>query len=68
MSSGSTLTLQRELIRLLGHCVQQVVAHLLDEASPRIKGDLKLTRLGWDMDGVPAEDAAQRITRAAGWT
>jgi hypothetical protein len=48
--------------------VQQVVAHLLDEASPLIKGDLNLTWLGWDMDGVPAEDAAQRITRAAGWT
>lgn len=50
------------------HCVQQVVAYLPDEAAVPIKGNLTLTLLDGYTDGVPAEEAAQRIRRSAGWT
>lgn len=52
----------------LSHCVQQVVAYLPDEAALLIEGDLTLTLLDGYTDGVPAEEAAQRIRRSADWT
>jgi hypothetical protein len=48
--------------------VQQVMAHLPDEAAVPIEGKLKPTLLDWYTDGVPTEEAAQRIRRSAGWT
>ncbi len=48
--------------------MQQVVAYLPDDAAVPIKGDLNLTLLDWYTDGVPAEEAAQRIRRSAGRT
>jgi hypothetical protein len=33
-----------------------------------VQGDLNLTLLDWYTDGIPAEEAAERIRRSAGWT
>jgi hypothetical protein len=50
------------------HYLQQVAAHLPDEATQLVQGDLNLTLLDWYTDGVPAEEAAARISRSAGWS
>jgi hypothetical protein len=50
------------------HYLQQVAAHLPDEAAQLLQGNLNLTLLDWYTDGVPAEEAAERIRRSAGWS
>jgi len=50
------------------HYLQLVAAHLPDEAAQLVRGDLNLTLLDWYTDGIPAEEAAARIRRSAGWT
>lgn len=50
------------------HYLQHVAAHLPDEAAQMVQGDLNLTLLDWYTDGIPAEEAAERIRRSAGWT
>lgn len=50
------------------HYLQQVVAKLPDEAAQLVQGDLNLTLLDWYTDGIPAEEAAERIRRSAGWS
>ncbi|WP_194164525.1 hypothetical protein [Microvirga thermotolerans] len=50
------------------HYLKQVAAHLPDEAAQLVQGDLNLTLLDWYTDGIPAEEAAERIRRSAGWT
>jgi hypothetical protein len=47
--------------------VQPVVAHLPDAAAVLIEGGLNLTLLDWYTNGVPTEEAAQRIRRSADW-
>lgn len=49
------------------HYLQEVAAHLPEEATQLIRGDLNLTLLEWYTDGVPAREAAERIRRSAGW-
>jgi hypothetical protein len=49
------------------HYLQQVAAHLPDEAAKLVHGDLNLTLLDWYTEGVRAEEAAARIRRSAGW-
>jgi hypothetical protein len=48
--------------------LENVASELPAEAGELIKGSLNLTLLDWYTDGVPAEEAAQRIRRSAGWT
>ena len=50
------------------HDLQQLAAHLPDEGAPLVQGDLNLTLLDWYTEGIPAEEAAARIRRSAGWT
>lgn len=50
------------------HYLQQVAAHLPDEAAQLAQGDLNLTLLDWYTDGIAAEEAAARIRRSVGWT
>jgi len=50
------------------HYLQQIAAHLPDEAAQLVQGALNLTLLDWYTDGVPAEEATERIRRSAGWT
>ena len=49
------------------HYLQEVAAHLPEEATQLIRGDLSMTLLEWYTDGVPAREAAERIRRSAGW-
>jgi hypothetical protein len=47
--------------------LEKVARQLPEEAGELIEGDLNLTLLDWYTDGVPAEEAAARIRRSAGW-
>ena len=47
--------------------LEKVARQLPEEAGKLIEGDLNLTLLDWYTDGVPAEEAAARIRRSAGW-
>jgi hypothetical protein len=48
--------------------LEEVARQLPPEAGKLIEGDLNLTLLDWYTDGIPAQEAARRIRRSAGWT
>ncbi len=47
--------------------LEEVSERLPEEARSLLRGDLNLTLLDWYTDGIPAEEAAQRIWRSGGW-
>ena len=56
------------VVESFSNYLRQVAARLPDEAVQLVQGNLNLTLLDWYTDGIPAEEAAERIRRSAGWT
>ena len=56
------------MVESFSNYLHQVAARLPDEAVQLVQGNLNLTLLDWYTDGIPAEEAAERIRRSAGWT